>query len=202
MHGPRFPLFTALCLNAACLGVPDEPGETVAGAEASAPTPSTRPEASAPPYVPPEPRMIPDTGDTVLGNPAPSEELRKLGGGTLSIAEHRGKPVLLSFWASWCRPCRAEMPQLDALYKEYGQDKLVVVGVNIDREEAMARKWLSQNAVSFPIALDPEARFMGSYGVSTMPTSFVIDKRGVVVKKTVGFRREYLEAFKALIDGM
>jgi len=201
----------AAALVAGCLSVPsdDEPEAAVVAqpeeAAAAPAQPAAQPAAPAvrtQPFRPPPPKMIPDTGDNFVGNRAPSVEIGQLDGGTFSVEALRGKPVILSFWASWCGPCRREMPELETLYQEYKSTGLVVVGVNVDREIDPVRKFLSTTPVNFPIALDSDSELLGLYQVASMPTSFMIDKRGVVVHKKVGFRDEDIAEYKQMIDAM
>lgn len=92
------------------------------------------------------------------------------------------------------------MPHLEREYAALKAKGVEIVGINVDRDSADATKWLSGVPVSFPIGLDPQARTVGAYAVESMPTSFVIDRKGVVRKKTVGYKPEYIEEMKKLIS--
>ncbi len=136
----------------------------------------------------------------VVGNPAPTATLKTLEGQDFNLKDLKGKVVVLSFWASWCRPCRGEMPELDSVYKDFKDKGVVVVGVNVDRESAKAKAFLQSHPVTFPIVLDPNALLLGQYDVASMPTSFVIDRKGVVRKKTIGYRPEYIQELRKFLE--
>lgn len=134
------------------------------------------------------PEMIPAEAMEVVGHPAADLVVALRDGGTFSLAEQRGRPVVVSFWASWCGPCRAELPALTAFAKE--RPDVTFLALNVDRDRADAEKFLAAVAVGVPVAFDPEATTMGAYGVMSMPTSFLIDAKGVVRWQRVGFNRE------------
>ncbi len=122
------------------------------------------------------------------GRRAPEFELRALDGQPVKLAALRGKVVVVDFWASWCRPCRSAMPQLEQLYRSYRRKGLVVVGVSVDSSPANAKKFLSGVPVSFPIVHDAKQQVARQYRPPRMPSSFVIDRRGVVRHVQAGFR--------------
>jgi peroxiredoxin len=142
------------------------------------------------PAAPPEQISVTDT--VLIDRAAPDVELEQLGGGTVSVKGYEGKALVLAFWASWCGPCRHEMPELDAMWKDMRAGGVEVLGVNVDRDEADAVAWLKEHPVSFPIALDPDSELLGQYNVNSMPTTFVVDRKGVVRSRTVGFKSEYM----------
>jgi peroxiredoxin len=114
------------------------------------------------------------------GSRAPEIGLKDLEGRHIRMSALRGKVVIVDFWASWCDPCREEMPVLNRLYKKYKGDGLVVIGVSVDRDKGNVRKFLEQTPVSFPIVHDPDHQVAGRYEPPRMPSSYVIGKRGVV----------------------
>jgi peroxiredoxin len=113
---------------------------------------------------------------------APDFVIEKLEGGNTGLADHRGKLVLLHFWATWCMPCRVEMPGMETLWQKYKDDGLVILAVSVDEGgKSRVEKYRQIFGLSFPILLDPESELNDLYQVSNMPTSFVIDADGRIV---------------------
>jgi peroxiredoxin len=134
------------------------------------------------------------------GQPAPAFRAPALdGGGTVSLAAHRGKVVYLDFWASWCAPCLTSLPLLEELRKEFSPRDFQVVAVNVDRDLEKARRFLERRPIGYPSASDPEGRLPGRFGVETMPTSFLIDRHGLVRHVHPGFRKSDLDGLRATI---
>ena len=118
---------------------------------------------------------------------APDFTIEKLEGGNTSLAEHRGKLVLLHFWATWCMPCRVEMPGMESLWQQYKDDGLVILAVSIDEgSKGRVEKYKQIFDLSFPILLDPESEVNDLYKVSNMPTSILIDGEGQIVSYVSG----------------
>jgi thiol-disulfide isomerase/thioredoxin len=109
---------------------------------------------------------------------APDFTLKSSTGENVRLAEQRGQVVMLNFWASWCGPCRQEMPLLDGIAKKYGKMGFVLYGVNVEEDNTAAKKMLKDLGVSFPILFDTESKLSGLYNVEAMPTSVIIDKKG------------------------
>ena len=114
------------------------------------------------------------------GQKAPDFAIPSLKGTKLSLAALRGKVVLLDFWAQWCEPCKRELPELEKLHRAYAAKGVVVIGVNIDKQRDNAERLVKQLGISFDVGLDPSGATAGTYDLPKMPTSFVIDKKGVV----------------------
>jgi peroxiredoxin len=114
------------------------------------------------------------------GQKAPDFSLPTLKGGTLSLAALKGKVVVLDFWAQWCEPCKRELPELERLSKSYAGKDVVFVSVNIDKSKDNAARLAQQLGITFDVGLDPAGSVAGTYDLPKMPTSFVIDKKGVV----------------------
>jgi thiol-disulfide isomerase/thioredoxin len=137
------------------------------------------------------------------GAAAPAFELPDSDGKTLGTAELRGRIVLLNFWASWCGPCRGEMPVLNQLAKQYAARGVTVLGVNVEPERKAALEFLKGTPVNFPVSLYYEAKVSSAYQVTGMPTTVIIDRKGVVryIHKsyTPGTENEYLDQIRALI---
>jgi cytochrome c biogenesis protein CcmG, thiol:disulfide interchange protein DsbE len=116
------------------------------------------------------------------GAPAPALDGRQFDGSRFSLADHAGKVVVLNFWASWCAPCREEMPALDAYYRRHRGEGLEVIAISMDspKDEAKARDLM--RAFSFPAAFARESNIKGYGRVSLLPLTFVIDRNGVLRK--------------------
>jgi len=119
-------------------------------------------------------------------DPAPEFKFKDFGGKDLNLETSRGKVILLNFWATWCGPCRAEIPELVALQSRY-KDRLQIIGLVVDDDdENEIRKVISSEGINYPVALaDPETRFAYG-GIAALPTVFVINADGRVVQKHVG----------------
>jgi peroxiredoxin len=113
------------------------------------------------------------------GQRAPEFSLPSLRGAKVSLAGLRGKVVVIDFWAQWCEPCKKELPQLDKLAKEFA-GKVVVVAINIDKQRDNAERLVKQLGISLEVLLDPSGAVAGSYDLPKMPSSFVVDKKGIV----------------------
>jgi len=107
---------------------------------------------------------------------------------SLDLSKYRGKVVLLDFWASWCEPCRQSFPWLNEMRAKYGDRGLVVIGINVDRVQADAARFLHEVPASFPIVYDPDGKLATQFDVPGMPSSFVVGPNGVVVARHIGFR--------------
>lgn len=121
------------------------------------------------------------------------------GGGSLSLASFRGKIVYLDFWASWCGPCLEALPALDALRQEFPGADFQVLAVNVDRDPQAAQRFLRKRAVGYPSAADPEGRIPERFEIETMPTSFLIDRDGVIRHVHRGFRRGDVDGLRQRI---
>lgn len=107
-------------------------------------------------------------------------------GGKASLSDFRGKPVVLNFWASWCAPCRAEVPDFVKLYEENKGDGLVFVGVNIQDTEAEARKFIQEFGIPYPVGPDTTGEIAIAYGVKGLPTTVFINEEGAVYRTWAG----------------
>ncbi len=111
---------------------------------------------------------------------APDFTLKSSTGENIRLAEQSGKVVMLNFWASWCGPCREEMPLLDAMSKKYGKMGFVLYGINVDADTDDAKNVLEKIKVTYPILFDPESKLSKLYKVEGMPFSVLIDKTGKI----------------------
>jgi thiol-disulfide isomerase/thioredoxin len=123
-----------------------------------------------------------------VGDRAADFSLQALDGSKVKLSDLKGSVVVIDFWASWCVPCKKELPALDALARRYDGKNIVILAVNIDKDRANAEKLLAQVKVSaLKILLDPDGRVAGAYDVPTMPSSYIIDAKGLVRHVHAGF---------------
>ncbi len=123
------------------------------------------------------------------GARAPRLDARDLSGNAVSLQAHRGSVVVVDFWASWCEPCGHAMPAMERIYQRYRSRGLVVIGVSVDQSADNARTFLSRTHVSFPIVHDASHTFASRFSPPTMPSTYVIDRQGVVRHVHAGFRQ-------------
>jgi cytochrome c biogenesis protein CcmG/thiol:disulfide interchange protein DsbE len=109
---------------------------------------------------------------------------------SLRLSDLRGKVVYLDFWASWCGPCRSTFPWMNDIQARYGDQGLVIVAVNVDKDKALASQFLAQLPAKFTIAYDPQGSVAGMYKIIGMPSSFLIDRDGKIQLVHPGFREK------------
>ena len=118
-------------------------------------------------------------GGALVGRPAPDFALPRVDGPEMRLADLRGRVVLLNVWATWCEPCKVEMPLLQRLAQEH-PDQVVVLGVNYGEDPAKVQAFAAAYGLTFPLLLDPEHEVVRLYGVRGLPTTVVIDPEGIV----------------------
>jgi thiol-disulfide isomerase/thioredoxin len=126
----------------------------------------------------------------LVGKPAQDFSIGDLDGRMRSLAEHKGKVVLLDFWATWCGPCRREMPNIAKLHRELESKGLAVVAVNVAEKPSVVSAFLTKNGYKLPIWLDLDGKVAGQYGAAGLPTLVVIDRKGSVAAHLIGLRSE------------
>ena len=137
------------------------------------------------------------------GEAAPAFTAPELSGpGKLSLDQYRGMVVYVDFWASWCAPCVTGMPLIDELRQEFPAQDFAVVGVNVDGEPRKARRLLERQPVGYPSVSDPSGLLPERYGLETMPTSYLIDRQGVVRYVHEGFRKADIEVLRRRIRSL
>lgn len=147
------------------------------------------------------PEMIPIDAVDVIGRTAPTVRLSTLDGQDFDLERYRGKPVVLAFWASWCTPCRKELPALDAMSKR--RDDVHVFAVNVDRIRGKAERFLRAVPLDMPVVWDNESLVMGQLDVTSMPTTFVVDAQGTLKWRKSGFSTEKgLSELEQVLDGL
>ncbi len=127
---------------------------------------------------------------------APDFELKDLAGNAVKLSDYKGKVVFLNFWATWCPPCREEIPSIQALGNSLSGEKFKIIAVSLDRgSTAGLRDFTRDNNISFLVLHDTEGSAAAKYKVVSIPTTFIVDKDGRVVKKYVGSRNWLDPAF-------
>lgn len=152
------------------LGVPgddaavdDGPGEPIAGTEG------------------PLDEQAPDR----RGEPVPEQDFEMFDGTTASMADYEGQPVVVNFWASWCPPCVAEMPDLETIHGEFA-DEVAFLGINTQDSPGAAADLVEQTGVTYDLARDPDGELFQAFGVFGMPTTFFVSADGEIVERHTG----------------
>ena len=139
---------------------------------------------------------------TVSG-PAPNFTLQSNAGGQVSLASLKGKVVMVNFWATWCVPCRQEMPHLQALYQKYNSLGFELLAVNVEKNNAEgARKWLQETPVTFPVLFDPENQVTKLYKVQTMPSTVIIGRDGTMRFMHNGYKPGYENDYQTQVRAL
>jgi peroxiredoxin len=137
------------------------------------------------------------------GAPAPTFQLNSNGGKPVALADLKGQIVLLNFWASWCGPCRQEMPILEQLNRQYHAKGVTLLGVNVEPDSNAAVNWLKATPVTFPILFDTDSKVSKLYEVEGMPNTVIVDRKGVVRYIHRGYNpgaeNDYLNQIRSLI---
>lgn len=137
------------------------------------------------------------------GQPAPDFSLQSFSGKQISLSDHKGDVVMINFWATWCGPCRQEMPILDELYNRYERAGFQLLGVNIDDEPQRAKDMIAELGVSFPVLFDNTKEVSELYSVQAMPVSVMVDREGKVRYihhgYKPGYEDKYLDQIRELI---
>jgi peroxiredoxin len=132
---------------------------------------------------------VADRGVVKVGDEAPNFQLRDLAGNLVSLSQLRGKIVLLNFWATWCGPCRVEMPAMEQLYRAFPRKEFEILAVSTDPQgAAVTRPFQQEMGFTFPILHDSEYRVGLTYGARTLPMTFMVDRQGVIRQKIFGAR--------------
>ncbi len=133
---------------------------------------------------------------------APDFTLLDLDGETHHLADYRGKVVIVNFWATWCPPCRAEMPSMQRAWEKLRNQGVVMLGIDVGEDEETVFQFLADYPVEFPLLLDRDSRVVDAWGVRGLPTTFVVDPEGRLVYRAVGGREwdspDLLEAIRDL----
>ena len=155
-------------------------------------TPMTLADVQLPPGV--------NTEKSEVGYKAPAFTARNLKGNRVQLADYQGQVVILNLWATWCGPCRVEMPGLENLYRRYRSQGLEVLAVSLDKGSSdKVQTFADEYRLSFPVLLDSDGQVEHRYHTLTIPTTYVIDKKGMIVAEVDGAKNwESEETFEAL----
>ncbi|MCX7100653.1 MAG: TlpA disulfide reductase family protein [Methylobacter sp.] len=138
---------------------------------------------------------------TAINREAPSCALTELTEKhALNLQQFQGKVIYVDFWASWCGPCAKSFPFMNQLDSELKQQGLEVIGINLDEEIEEAKQFLQQTPASFTIAKDADQKCAKDFGVKAMPSSYLIDRKGIIRHEHLGFRPGEAEEFKLLVE--
>jgi peroxiredoxin len=136
-------------------------------------------------------------------DPAPDFKLPVRSGQSMSLSDLKGQVVLINFWASWCGPCRKEMPVLDQLYQRYKPLGFTLLGVNVEEDSTAAETWLRDTPVTFPILFDRKNSVSKLYDVTAMPSTVLVDRQGHVRYLHFGYNpgteNEYQDQIRGLV---
>jgi peroxiredoxin len=129
------------------------------------------------------------------GQPAPDFALKSSTGENLRLSEFRGDVVMINFWATWCGPCRQEMPLLDELYSRYQRVGFNLLGVNIDDDSRRAMRMIEELGVNFPVLFDARKEVSELYEVDAMPVTVIVDREGTVRYVHHGYKPGYEDKY-------
>ncbi len=134
---------------------------------------------------------------------APDFTLKDLKGNQVALKNFKGRVVFLNFWATWCPPCRREMPAMERLYKKLKDRGLVILAVDMQESEKLVKAFMSDFSLSFPALLDLDGDISFLYGIRGLPSTYIIDREGMIIGKAVGPRdwasQDALQLFQSLL---
>ena len=125
--------------------------------------------------------------------------LQKLDGRMFQLSEHRDQVVFINFWATWCPPCREEMPAMERLFQQSRKDGLVMLAVSVDGDPKVVAEFLKEQHFTFMVGVDPKMKLAEIYGVRALPASFIVDRQGHLAALALGPRRWDGSAAQALV---
>jgi cytochrome c biogenesis protein CcmG, thiol:disulfide interchange protein DsbE len=146
-----------------------------------------------------DPRALPEA---LVGQEAPDFVLTSLDGYEVSLSDISGGPVVINFWASWCKPCLQEHAELSGLAEKYKAKGVVFLGVLYGDTEQDAKNFVRQHGASFPSLMDPTQRTCIDYGVSGVPETYILNNDGLIVRKITGPINPHVLEIESILDGM
>jgi peroxiredoxin len=123
--------------------------------------------------------------DLQAGKPAPDFELTSLNGSAVRLSDYQGHPVLINYWATWCPPCREELPLIQKRYERFSPD-LVVLAINAGEDQETVKNYIDKNSFTFSVLLDPDWKAEALFGIMAYPTSVFINDKGIILARYVG----------------
>lgn len=142
-----------------------------------------------------------DVNPKVFKTKAIDFKLKDLDGKEFSLSELKGKKVFLNFWATWCPPCRGEMPEIEKLYQETKDSDLVIVTIDLGEPLDTVKSFINNNKYNFKVLLDSDQSVSSKYGISSLPTSYFIDVNGNIVAKNLGaMNLEQMKEYIKMLD--
>jgi peroxiredoxin len=202
----------ALVIAAAAVGFLT--GQPRHDADASASSPAVAPPASPPPAMAsarPRPGKLLPLADAMkeleLIRPSRAKladdfTVKTPGGGTFRLSEHRGRVVMINFWATWCPPCLEEMPAMERLYRQHRELGFTLVAVSVDADSKLVAPFVTAHKFTFPVALDPSMSMANTYGVRALPSTFIVARDGTLAALAIGPRHWDNDAAHSLIEGL
>ena len=126
-----------------------------------------------------------------------------LNGGSAALSAYRGNVVILNFWATWCPPCRAEMPSMEILYQRFKNQGLEILAVDLGEDSDTIQRFIRSNSYTFPVLMDESGKISSLYGIEAIPTTYILDRAGKIIAAIIGSIRwdnaKVIAAFDALL---
>lgn len=136
-----------------------------------------------------------------VGDEIGNFKLIKLNGEKVDLEDYKGKVIMLNFWATWCPPCRAEMPSMENIHKKYDPEKFVILAVSVDRSKRKnVEEFIKDNGYSFAVFHDSDNKLSRKFAIRSIPTTYIINKDGIIVDKKLGAINWENYPFKQLIE--